>query len=516
MSEETIRDLHRRRAESYAGGGEKRIEKQHAAGKLTARERLSLLFDPDTFQEMNLHLRHRATNFGLDRKEFPGEGVVTGFGSVDDRPVYVASQDFTVGGGSVGEGTAHKIVEVMDAALQTGDPFLFINDGGGARIQEGVDALSGYGDIFYRNVLLSGVVPQISLIMGPCAGGAAYSPALTDFVIMVRGESQMFITGPKVIKEVTGEDIDAESLGGADAHGTHSGVAHFVVDSDEEGIALAKRLLTFLPSNNTEDPPFDPSSWDGEVVSDPELNEIVPTDPRQAYDIRDVIRRVIDNADFVEILEQFAPNIVTGLARIEGRVVGVIGNQPKVRAGVLDIDASSKGARFVRFCNAFNIPLVTFVDVPGFLPGVSQEQGGIIKHGSKMLFAYASATCPKLTVVLRKAYGGAYLAMCAKSMGADRICAWPAAEIAVMGAEGAVNILYRREINEAEDPVAERAKRIAEYRELFANPYVAAGRGLVDDVIEPADTRLYLATSLQVLRSKRELRPQKKHGLIQL
>ena len=516
MSDESIRDLHARRAKAYGGGGENRIEKQHEAGKLTARERLALLFEPDTFQEMNLHLRHRATNFGLDRREFPGDGVVTGFGSVQGRPVYVASQDFTVGGGSVGEGTAHKIVEVMDAALQTGDPFVFINDGGGARIQEGVDALSGYGDIFYRNVLLSGVVPQISVIMGPCAGGAAYSPALTDFVIMVRGESQMFITGPKVIQEVTGERIDSESLGGADAHAQKSGVAHFVVDDDEEALALVKLLLSYLPSNNTEDPPFDPRAWDGEVVSDPSLNGIVPDDPRQGYDVRHVIERVVDQGDFLEVQAHFAPNMVIGLARIEGRAVGVLANQPMVKAGVLDIDASSKAARFVRFCNAFNIPLVTFVDVPGFLPGVQQEHGGIIKHGSKMLFAYASATCPKLTVVLRKAYGGAYLAMCAKSMGADRICAWPDAEIAVMGAEGAVNILYRREIAAADDPDAERARRIAEYRDLFANPYVAAGRGLVDDVVEPADTRLYLATSLQVLRSKRELRPQKKHGLIQL
>jgi len=516
MSDDAIRDLHRRRAGIYAGGGRERIDKQHRAGKLSARERLSLLFEPNTFQEMNLHLRHRATNFGLDRKEFPGEGVVTGFGSVTGRPAYVASQDFTVGGGSVGEGTAQKIVAVMDAALQTGDPFIFINDGGGARIQEGVDALSGYGQIFYRNVLLSGVVPQISLILGPCAGGAAYSPALTDFVIMVRGESQMFITGPKVIREVTGEQIDGESLGGADAHAQRSGVAHFVVDDDEEAISLAKRLLAFLPSNNTEDPPFDPSGWDGEVVSDPALNDIVPDDPRQAYDVRHVIDRVVDQGDFLEIHKQWAGNLVIGLARIEGRVVGVLANQPQVKAGVLDIDASSKAARFVRFCNAFSIPLVTFVDVPGFLPGVQQEYGGIIKHGSKMLFAYASATCPKLTVVLRKAYGGAYLAMCAKSMGADRTCAWPGAEIAVMGAEGAVNILHRKAIAAAEDPVRERDARIAEYRELFANPYVAAGRGLVDDVIEPADTRLYLATALQVLRTKRELRPQKKHGLIQL
>ena len=516
MGDGGIEELLQRRARIYEGGGEARHAQQHAAGKLSARERLALLLEPDTFQEMHLHLRHRATHFGLDKKEFPADGVITGFGSMAGRPVYVASQDFTVGGGAVGEGGARKIVEVMDAALQTGDPFVFINDGGGARIQEGVDALSGYGQIFYRNVLLSGVVPQISLILGPCAGGAAYSPALTDFVIMVRGESQMFITGPKVIEQVTGEQIDAEELGGADAHATNSGLAHFVADDDEQAIALCQRLLSYLPSNNTEDPPFDPSVWEERVESNPLLDGIVPKDPREAYDVRDVIGQVVDPGDFLEIQEHFAPNIVIGLGRIEARPVGIIANQPRVRAGVLDIDASSKAARFVRFCNAFNIPLVTFVDVPGFLPGVAQEHGGIIKHGSKMLFAYASATVPKLTIVLRKAYGGAYLAMCAKSMGADRICAWPDAEIAVMGAEGAVNILYRKEIAAADDPVAERQRRIEEYREVFANPYVAAGRGLVDDVIAPADTRLYLATSLQVLRSKRELRPQKKHGLIQL
>lgn len=516
MNEPGLEELRRRRAQIYAGGGAERLDRQHAAGKLSARERLALLLEPDTFQEMHLHLEHRATRFGLEGRPMPADGVVTGFGSVGGRPVYVASQDFTVGGGAVGEGTARKIVEVMDAALQTGDPFVFINDGGGARIQEGVDALSGYGQIFYRNVLLSGVVPQISLILGPCAGGAAYSPALTDFVIMVRGESQMFITGPKVIAEVTGEQIDAESLGGADAHAARSGVAHFVVDDDEQAIALCHRLLSFLPSNNTEDPPLDPRSVDERIESDPSLDDLIPADSRQAYDVRHVIERVVDPGEFLEIQELFASNIVIGLGRIEARTVGIIANQPKIRAGVLDIDASSKAARFIRFCNAFNIPLLNFVDVPGFLPGVAQEHGGIIKHGSKMLFAYASATVPKLTVVLRKAYGGAYLAMCAKSMGADRICAWPNAEIAVMGAEGAANILYRREIESADDPEAERGKRIAEYREAFANPYVAAGRGLVDDVIEPADTRLYLAASLQVLRSKRELRPQKKHGLIQL
>lgn len=511
-----LEELRRRREELYAGGGEERMLRQREAGKLTARERLALLLETDTFQEMHLHLQHRATRFGLEGKSLPADGVVTGIGSMGGRPVYVASQDFTVGGGAVGEGSARKIVEVMDAALQTGDPFVFINDGGGARIQEGVDALSGYGQIFYRNVLLSGVVPQISLILGPCAGGAAYSPALTDFVIMVRGESQMFITGPKVISEVTGEQIDAESLGGADAHATRSGVAHFVVDDDEQAIELCRKLLSYLPSNNTEECPFDPAGWEEQVESDPALDSLIPEDSREAYDVRDVIERVLDPGDFLEIQAAFAANIVIGLGRIEGRTVGIIANQPCVRAGVLDIDASSKASRFIRFCNAFNIPLLNFVDVPGFLPGVAQEHGGIIKHGSKMLFAYASATVPKLTIVLRKAYGGAYLAMCAKSMGADRICAWPSAEIAVMGAEGATNILYRKEIQSADDPGAERQSRVDEYREAFANPYVAAARGLVDDVIPPSDTRLYLASALQVLRSKRELRPEKKHGLIQL
>ncbi len=514
MDENLIRALREKRAKLYLGGGQKRIEKQHAAGKLTARERLALFFEEDTFQESHLFIKHRCTNFDLAGKEMPGEGVVTGYGAVGDRPVYAVSQDFTVAGGSVGEAHAQKIVEVMDSALKTGDPFVFINDSGGARIQEAVDALSGYGKIFYRNVLLSGVVPQISVICGPCAGGAAYSPALTDFIIQVRGTSQMFITGPKVIKEVTGEEVTAEQLGGVDTHAQVSGVAHFIADSDEHAMQIARQLISFLPSNNTEDPPFYPEMHEEAVASDESLNAIVPESPREPYDMLQVIHRVVDGGEFLQVHEHYAKNLIVGFGRLEGRTIGVIANQPLVKAGVLDIDSSGKGASFIRFCNAFNIPLVTFVDVPGFMPGVQQEYGGIIRHGAKMLFAYASATVPKMTIVVRKAYGGAYLAMCSKDMGADRTCAWPTGEIAVMGAEGAVNVLYRKEISGAEDPKEERAKRIEEYREAFANPFNAASRGLIDDVIEPADTRLYLASALEVLRAKRELRPQKKHGLI--
>lgn len=511
-----IQALRRKRSELYKGGGDERIAKQHAAGKLTARERLALLYDADTFQELNLFMGHRCSHFGMANKELAGDGVVTGCGAVNSRAVYAASQDFTVAGGSVGEANAGKICEAMEGALKTGDPFVFINDSGGARIQEGVDALTGYGRIFYHNVLLSGVVPQISVVAGPCAGGAAYSPALTDFIIQVRNEGQMYVTGPTVIKQVTGEEITAEALGGVESHAHYSGVVHFVAENDEEALAIVKRLLSLLPSNNTEDPPFDPTLHAGEVVSDPAFNQIVPEDPSEPYDMREVIHRTVDGSDFLEVQQQFAPNLLVGFGRLAGRSVGVVANQPKVKAGVLDIDSSDKAARFIRFCNAFNIPLLTFVDVPGFMPGVQQEYGGIIRHGAKMLFAYASATVPLLTVVLRKAYGGAYLAMCAKSMGADRTCAWPSAEIAVMGAEGAVNVLYRKELREAENEPETRAKLIDEYRQAFANPFAAAGRGLVDDVIEPADTRLYLATALEVLRRKREMRPHKKHGLIPL
>jgi len=516
MNNDLIKGLSEKRAKLCEGGGAEAIDKQHRAGKLTARERLALLFERDTFQETHLFMRHRCRQFGMDHKEFPAEGVVTGCGSVDGRPVYAASQDFTVAGGSVGGATARKICEAMDAALKTGDPLVCINDSGGARIQEGVDALAGYGDIFYRHVLLSGVVPQISIIAGPCAGGAAYSPALTDFIIQVRSEGQMYITGPKVIREVTGEEITAEALGGVGSHAYYSGVVHFVAEDDEDAIAIAKRLLSFLSSNNTEDPPYYPELFEDQVAAENALNTIVPDDSREPYDMHDVIEMVVDGADFMEVQEHFACSIIVGFGRIAGRTIGIVGNQPMVKAGVLDIDSSVKGARFIRFCNAFNIPIVTFVDVPGFLPGVQQEYGGIIRHGAKMLFAYAAGTTPKITVVVRKAYGGAYLAMCAKSMGADRTCAWPTAEIAVMGAEGAVNILHRKALETAEDRGELWRELVSDYRSTFATPFEAAGKGLIDDIIEPAETRAYLASALEVLRAKRETRPQKKHGLTPL
>jgi len=516
MSDSKIEQLRKRRERLLKGGGEKRIEKQHELGKLTARERIDMLFEENSFRESLLFVQHRCSHFGMTDKEFPGEGVVTGHGIVDGRPVYVASQDFTVAGGSVGEATGRKIMEAMDAALKTGDPFVMINDSGGARIQDGVDSLSSYGMIFHRNVLLSGVVPQISVIAGPCAGGAAYSPALTDFIIQVRHEGQLYITGPLVIKQVTGEDITAEQLGGVESHAHYSGVVHFIAEDDEDAINITKRLLSFLPSNNTEDPPFIPDLHDDEVVPDESLDSIVPDDPSEPYDMHEVITRVVDQGDFLEVQEHFAANIIVGFGRLAGSTVGVIANQPMVKAGVLDIDSSDKASRFIRFCNAFNIPLLTFVDVPGFMPGVQQEYGGIIRHGAKMLFAYAAATVPKLTIVVRKAYGGAFLAMCAKSMGADTLVAWPSAEIAVMGAEGAVNVLYRREISEAKDPEKERSDRLKEYKDTFANPFFAAAHGLVDEILEPSETRPYLAACLEVLKAKRELRPQKKHGLIPL
>ena len=511
-----IEQLRQLRARLTAGGGPQRIEKQHAAGKLTARERLDLLFDDESFQEAGLFVRHRCSDFGMADKELPADGVVTGFGGVDGRPVYAVSQDFTVGGGAVGLAGARKVWRTMDAALETGDPFVFVNDGGGARIQEGVDSLSGYGGIFYRNVLLSGVVPQISIIAGPCAGGAAYSPALTDFIIQVRREGQLYITGPLVIKQVTGESVTAEQLGGVESHASYSGVVHFVAENDTDAIAICKRLLTFLPSNNTEEPPYLREQHERDVGPIEALNTLVPDDPREAYDMHTVIEAIVDRGDFLRVQEAFARNLIVGFGRLEGRTVGVVANQPSHRAGALDIDASDKAARFVRFCNAFNIPILTFVDVPGFLPGVQQEYGGIIRHGAKMLFAYGASTVPKLTVVVRKAYGGAFLAMCSKEMGADRICAWPGAEIAVMGAEGAVSILHRAELDAAADPAAARRTRVEEYRSTFATPYMAAARGYLDDVIEPADSRSYLAASLEVLRAKRALRPQKKHGLIPL
>jgi methylmalonyl-CoA carboxyltransferase large subunit len=462
---------------------------------------------------MGLFAQHRQVHFGMAGKEVPADGVVTGAGSIDGRLVHLASQDFTVLGGSAGEVHSHKVADAMDLALNTGSPFIFLNDSGGARVQEGIDSLSGYGRVFYTNVKLSGAVPQISLICGPCAGGAAYSPALTDFVIQTR-QAQMFITGPQVIKQVTGEQITADALGGAEAHMRHSGVIHFIAENDQEALGLCRRLLSFLPSNNLEEPPRLPS--DDNVDPNPELTRLVPTESKQGYDVRGVIAGVVDRADFLEVQAGWAMNIVIGFARILGRSVGFIANQPSVMSGVLDINASTKAARFIRFCNAFNIPLVTFVDVPGFLPGVQQEHGGIIRHGAKLLFAYSAATVPKIQVVLRKSYGGSHLAMCSKDLGADRVFAWPTAEVAVMGAEGAVEIVFRKEMDQAQDKAAKRAELIEQYRSAFASPYIAAGRRLVDDIIEPANTRKHLAQALEYLQTKRDQRPPKKHGLIPL
>lgn len=495
------------------GGGKDKLEKQHAGGKLSARERVAHLLDKDTFQEFSMFAQHRCTYFGMSGKEAPADGVVTGVGTVDGRYVHLASQDFTVFGGSAGEVHCDKIVEAMETALKTGTPFVFLNDSGGARIQEGIDSLSGYAKVFYANTELSGVVPQISLICGPCAGGAAYSPALTDFIIQTK-LAQMFITGPNVIKQVTGEVVSAEELGGAEAQMHYSGVVHFVADDDEHALGICKRLLSFLPSNNMEDPPFLPGTYS--LEPDMALDEVIPDDPKIPYDVRDVITKVVDFGDFLEVQETYAENIVIGFARIAGRTVGIIANQPKVFAGVLDINSSDKAARFIRFCNAFNIPLITFVDTPGFLPGVSQEQGGIIRHGAKVLFAYSAATVPKVSVILRKAYGGAYVAMCARDLGADRVFAWPTAEVAVMGADGAAEIVFKREIDAAEDKVAARQKFTEEYRSTFSTPYVAGSRRMVDDIIAPHETRHALARAIESLSTKRELRPAKKHGLMPL
>jgi len=511
--QERIAELRKRRDEARRGGGADKLQKQRESGKLTARERIDALVDPDSFEETGMFAEHRSTMFGMADKELPADGVVTGAASVNGRLVHLASQDFTVAGGSAGEVHSIKVAEIMMQSLKTGSPFVFINDSGGARVQEGIDSLSGYGKVFYTNVMLSGAVPQISLICGPCAGGAAYSPALTDFIIQTRA-AQMFITGPQVIKSVTGENVTAEALGGPEAHMTYSGVIHFIAEDDRHAAALCQKLLSFLPSNNLEDPPQ--IEGDRHIDPNPALDEVVPSDIKKGYDVRQVITGVVDFGDFLEVQAGYAMNIVVGFARVTGRTVGIIANQPAVQAGVLDINASSKASRFIRFCNAFNVPLVTFVDVPGFLPGVQQEYGGIIRHGAMMLFAYSAATVPKITVILRKSYGGAYLAMCGKDLGADRVFAWPTAEIAVMGAEGAAEIVFRKEIHEAEDKKAKRKELIENYREAFSNPYVAAGRRLVDDVIEPSTTRRHVAHALEYLHTKRELRPGKKHGLIPL
>ena len=510
---EKIADLGVRRRGLELGGGQERIDKQHAGGKLTARERVQSLVDKDSFQEIGLFARHRATYFGMADREMPADGVVTGCATIDGRLVHLASQDFTVAGGAAGEVHSDKIAEMMRSSLKTGSPFIFINDSGGARVQEGIDSLGAYGRVFYNNVMLSGTVPQISLICGPCAGGAAYSPALTDFIVQTT-HSQMFITGPQVIKQVTGETVTAEELGGPQAQMNKSGVTHLVAQTDEEALLLCRRLLSFLPSNNLEDPPR--ATYNLPIDADSAMNEVIPAESKTAYDVRAIIVRLLDYEDFLEIQPGYAANLVIGFGRLQGRPVGVVANQPSVLAGALDINASDKGAKFIRFCNAFNIPLLTLVDVPGFLPGVEQEYGGIIRHGAKLLFAYSASTVPKLTVVLRKAYGGAYLAMCGKDLGADRVVAWPTAEIAVMGAEGAAEVVFRREIETANDKASRRKELIEQYRETFANPYVSAGRRLVDDIIEPAQTRKYLALALEALHAKRELRPPKKHGLIPL
>ncbi|MGA2589500.1 MAG: acyl-CoA carboxylase subunit beta [Bryobacteraceae bacterium] len=513
ITKEKIRELGRIKEHLRLGGGSERIEKQHGAGKLTARERLDLLLDRKSFREAGLFAKHNGRFFGMDGKELPADGVVTGRGLVEGRLVHVASQDFTVAGGSAGEVHADKIADTMKSALKTGSPFIFINDSGGARVQEGVGSLAGYARIFHQNVMLSGVVPQISLICGPCAGGAAYSPALTDFIIQTR-DAQMFITGPAVIKQVTGEVVTSEDLGGPRAQMNKSGVVHFVAENDVEAVRISKRLLSFLPSNNLEDPPrLDAGGAPRDID---ELNEVVPDDPKAGYDVREIVTRVVDHADFLEVHAEFAQNLVVGFGRVRGRPVGILANQPAVLAGALDIDASDKGARFVRFCNAFNIPLITLVDLPGFLPGVDQEYGGIIRHGAKLLSAYSAATVPKITVIVRKAYGGGYIAMCCKDLGADCTAAWPSAEIAVMGAESAVEVLYRRELAASQDNGAKRRELVQQFSDMFASPYVAASRRLIDDIIEPAQTRAYLADALDALANKRDWRPQKKHGLIPL
>ena len=508
-------ELHRRKSESELGGGEARIERQHKDGKLTARERILLLFDAGSFQELDQLVVHRSSDFGMDRQRIPGDGVITGYGLVSGRLVYAFAQDFTVFGGSLSETHAAKIVKIVDLALENGAPIVGLNDSGGARIQEGVVSLGGYADIFLRNTLASGVVPQISAIMGPCAGGAVYSPAITDFILMVKKTSYMFVTGPDVIKTVTHEEVTKEALGGAETHSQTSGVAHFAADSDEDCIATIRELLSFLPSNNIDLPPVIPTSDDINRV-DVSLDEFVPENSNQPYDMREVVRTLADEGHFLEVHESFARNIVVGFIRLNGQPIGVVANQPAYLAGVLDINASRKGARFVRFCDSFNIPLLVLEDVPGFLPGTEQEYGGIIIHGAKLLYALAEATVPKITVITRKAYGGAYCVMNSKHIRADMNYAWPTAEIAVMGAEGAVNILYRREMEASDDPQATREQKIAEYKEKFANPYIAAERGYVDEIIEPRFTRRKLITAYAMLRNKRDRNPARKHGNIPL
>ena len=513
--EERLEQLAALREQAQHAGSPAAVERQHARGKLTARERLERLLDPGSLVELDLLARHRAHGFGIEQTRPLTDGVVTGWGTIDGRKVFVFSQDFTVFGGALGEVFAEKIHKVMDLAESVGAPMIGINDGAGARIQEGVVSLASYGGIFHRNVKASGVIPQISVIMGPCAGGAVYSPAMTDFIFMVKGTSHMFITGPDVVKTVTGEDVTQEELGGAMTHATKSGVATFVTESEDACLEQVRYLLSFLPSNNLEDPPAYPPTDDPDRICE-DIVSLIPDSPNKPYDMKKVIATIVDDGDFFEVQPLWAPNIVCGFARIDGHAIGVVGNQPQVLAGCLDIEASEKAAKFVRTCDAFNIPLITFVDVPGFLPGTDQEYGGIIKHGAKLLYAYCEATVPRVQIVTRKAYGGAYVVMNSKSIGADLAFAWPSAELAVMGSQGAVNILYRKELADAPDPEGRRAELIEEYTERFANPYNAAERGYVDDVIDPRETRRVLVRSLEMLRTKKEKLPQRKHGNVPL
>jgi propionyl-CoA carboxylase beta chain len=515
MEAKRLEELRKKYADARIGGGQARIEKQHAAGKLTARERVEALLDPGSFEEFDALVVHRNHDFGMDSKKIPGDGVVTGHGRVDGRPVFVFAHDFTVFGGSLSETFAEKICKLMDMAMKVGAPIIGLNDSGGARIQEGVVSLAGYADIFLRNTVASGVVPQISAIMGPCAGGSVYSPAITDFTIMVKDTSYMFITGPDVISQVTHEEVTKEALGGAMTHNSKSGVAHFATDDDQDALLLIRDLLSFMPSNNMEDPPQKPTD-DPDDRREDTLNSIVPLNTNQPYDIKKVITAIVDDGRFVEVHEHYARNIVVGFSRLGGKAVGIVANQPAVLAGVLDIDSSIKGARFVRFCDCFNIPLITFEDVPGFLPGTKQEYGGIIVHGAKLLYAFAEATVPKITVITRKAYGGAYCVMASKHIRTDFNFAWPTAEIAVMGPAGAVNIINRHEIAAADDPEAKREELVNDYRTKFANPYIAAERGYVDEVIEPSSTRPKLIAALRLLENKRDENPRKKHGNIPL
>lgn len=512
---ERVKELIELRAKARVGGGEKAIEKQHARGKYTARERIAQLLDEGSFEELDMFVEHRCTNFGQDKKHFLGDGVVTGFGTIEGRLIYVFAQDFTVLGGSLSETMAQKICKVMDIAMKVGAPCIGINDSGGARIQEGINALGGYAEIFQRNIMASGVIPQISGIFGPCAGGAVYSPALTDFILMTEGTSYMFLTGPKVVKTVTGEDVSQEDLGGASVHASKSGVTHFTAETEEEGLALLRQLLSYIPQNNLEEPPLIPCNDPIDRLEE-SLNEIIPDNPNKPYDMYEVIGATVDNGEFLEVQKDFAKNIIVGFARFNGQSVGVIANQPKYLAGVLDSNASRKGARFVRFCDAFNIPLVTFVDVPGFLPGTGQEYNGVIVHGAKLLYAYGEATVPKVTITLRKSYGGSHIVMSCKQLRGDMNYAWPSAEIAVMGGAGAVSVLYAREAKTKDDPAAFMAEKEAEYTKLFANPYNAAKYGYIDDVIEPKNTRFRIIRALQQLQTKKLCNPAKKHGNIPL